>query len=82
MAREDPRWPERTRDGPRWPEIARDFHRVHEQPPVSSASSRPPWCEQEAHDNSLIVKRFLFEAFDCYIALFYIAFELRDVRRH
>jgi len=36
---------------------------------------------QEAHDNSLIVKRFLFEAFDCYIALFYIAFELRDVDR-
>eukprot|EP00947_MAST-08B_sp_MAST-8B-sp1_P002603 g2603.t1 len=26
------------------------------------------------HENALIIKRFLFEAFDCYIALFYIAF--------
>jgi len=25
-------------------------------------------------ENSIIIKRFLFEAFDCYIALFYIAF--------
>ena len=30
-------------------------------------------------DNSLIVKRFLFEAFDCYIALFYLAFYECDV---
>lgn len=29
---------------------------------------------EDAHRASLIVKRFLFEAFDCYIALFYLAF--------
>lgn len=34
-----------------------------------------------AHDNSLILKRFLFEAFDCYIVLFYLAFYERDVER-
>uniref|UniRef100_A0A7S0IR28 Anoctamin transmembrane domain-containing protein n=1 Tax=Calcidiscus leptoporus TaxID=127549 RepID=A0A7S0IR28_9EUKA len=32
-----------------------------------------------AFDNSLVAKRFAFEAFDCYISLFYIAFELQDV---
>jgi hypothetical protein len=31
--------------------------------------------------NSLILKRFLFEAFDCYVALFYLAFYERDVDR-
>lgn len=34
-----------------------------------------------SHRNSLIVKRFLFEAFDCYVALFYLAFYERDVDR-
>jgi len=29
---------------------------------------------EHEHENSIIIKRFLFEAFDCYIALFYIAF--------
>ncbi|EOD17321.1 hypothetical protein EMIHUDRAFT_470289 [Emiliania huxleyi CCMP1516] len=55
------------RDCPRLPEIA--LLLLHQA------------YRHEAHDNSLIVKRFLFEAFDCYIALFYIAFELRDVDR-
>ena len=31
--------------------------------------------------NSLILKRFFFEAFDCYVALFYLAFYERDVDR-
>jgi len=31
--------------------------------------------------NSVILKRFLFEAFDCYVALFYLAFYERDVDR-
>jgi anoctamin-10 len=31
------------------------------------------------HNNSLILKRFLFEAFDCYVALFYLAFFERNV---
>ena len=41
--------------------------------------------EKELHafsddfENSLLTKRFLFEAFDCYIVLFYIAFYERDV---
>jgi Calcium-activated chloride channel len=34
-----------------------------------------------AYQTSLIVKRFLFEAFDCYAALFYLAFYERDVYR-
>jgi len=67
-----------ARDGPRLPEISTGCTSIR----LSAAPLHGPWCEQEAHDNSLIVKRFLFEAFDCYIALFYIAFELRDVRRH
>ena len=33
------------------------------------------------HRNSLVLKRFLFEAFDSYIALFYLAFYERDVER-
>jgi len=33
------------------------------------------------HRNSLILKRFLFEAFDCYVALFYLAFYEREVDR-
>lgn len=33
------------------------------------------------HRSSLILKRFLFEAFDCYVALFYLAFYERDVQR-
>jgi anoctamin-10 len=36
---------------------------------------------QTDYDNSLILKRFLFEAFDCYIALFYLAFYACDVDR-
>jgi anoctamin-10 len=36
---------------------------------------------QTAYENSLILKRFLFEAFDCYIVLFYLAFYERDVER-
>ena len=36
---------------------------------------------QRAYENSLVLKRFVFEAFDCYVALFYIAFELGDVSR-
>jgi anoctamin-10 len=36
---------------------------------------------QDAYDNSLILKRFLFEAFDCYVVLFYLAFYERDVDR-
>ena len=34
-----------------------------------------------AHTNSVVVKRFLFEAFDCYVALFYLAFWERNVDR-
>lgn len=43
--------------------------------------------ERENHEteasyrDSLILKRFLFEAFDCYVALFYLAFYERDVDR-
>jgi anoctamin-10 len=33
------------------------------------------------HRNSLVLKRFLFEAFDCYVALFYLAFYERNVDR-
>ncbi|KAF0695410.1 Aste57867_13759 [Aphanomyces stellatus] len=33
----------------------------------------------EEFDDALILKRFLFEAFDCYIALFYLAFCQLDV---
>jgi anoctamin-10 len=36
---------------------------------------------QDSYDNSLILKRFLFEAFDCYVVLFYLAFYERDVER-
>ena len=36
---------------------------------------------QLSHNNSLVLKRFLFEAFDCYIALFYLAFYERDCDR-
>lgn len=32
-----------------------------------------------AYKQSLLLKRFAFEACDCYLALFYIAFELQDV---
>jgi len=31
------------------------------------------------HENALYIKRFLFEAFDCYIALFYLGFIERDI---
>jgi hypothetical protein len=34
-----------------------------------------------AYNNSLVLKRFLFEAFDCYVALFYLAFYERNVDR-
>jgi anoctamin-10 len=33
------------------------------------------------HRSSLIMKRFLFEAFDCYVGLFYLAFYERNVHR-
>ena len=36
---------------------------------------------EQSYKNSLILKRFLFEAFDCYVALFYLAFYERDVER-
>lgn len=36
---------------------------------------------ENSHANSLILKRFLFEAFDAYVALFYLAFYERDVDR-
>ncbi|KAL7557018.1 hypothetical protein ACA910_011084 [Epithemia clementina (nom. ined.)] len=36
---------------------------------------------ERSHEHSLILKRFLFEAFDCYVALFYLAFYERDVVR-
>jgi hypothetical protein len=36
---------------------------------------------QKEYENSLILKRFLFEAFDCYISLFYLAFYACDVDR-
>jgi len=35
---------------------------------------------QEDFENAMILKRFFFEAFDSYIALFYIAFYERDVK--
>lgn len=34
---------------------------------------------EAAHRTSLIIKRVCFEAFDCYIALFYLAFWQRDI---
>ncbi|GAX16666.1 hypothetical protein FisN_23Lh202 [Fistulifera solaris] len=36
---------------------------------------------EQNYQNSLILKRFLFEAFDCYVVLFYLAFYERDVER-
>ena len=33
------------------------------------------------HGNSLVLKRFLFEAFDAYIVLFYLAFYERDIQK-
>ncbi|KAL3918177.1 MAG: hypothetical protein SGILL_004361 [Bacillariaceae sp.] len=36
---------------------------------------------EQSFRNSLILKRFLFECFDCYVALFYLAFYERDVER-
>eukprot|EP01060_Flectonema_neradi_P015191 TRINITY_DN2186_c0_g1_i1.p1 TRINITY_DN2186_c0_g1~~TRINITY_DN2186_c0_g1_i1.p1 ORF type:complete len:696 (+),score=123.14 TRINITY_DN2186_c0_g1_i1:56-2143(+) len=36
---------------------------------------------KEDHENSLILKRFLFESFDCYISLFYLGFIQQDIRR-
>jgi len=34
---------------------------------------------RQAHENAVIVKRFLFECFDCYVALFYLAFCQMDI---
>ena len=34
---------------------------------------------ESTHQTSLLIKRFAFEACDCYLSLFYIAFELQDV---
>eukprot|EP01059_Diplonema_ambulator_P005295 TRINITY_DN1503_c2_g2_i1.p1 TRINITY_DN1503_c2_g2~~TRINITY_DN1503_c2_g2_i1.p1 ORF type:complete len:755 (+),score=161.47 TRINITY_DN1503_c2_g2_i1:36-2267(+) len=36
---------------------------------------------EEDHANSLILKRFLFESFDCYISLFYLGFVQQDIKR-
>jgi len=36
---------------------------------------------EASHVNSLILKRFFFEAFDCYISLFYLAFYELDVMK-
>ena len=36
---------------------------------------------KEEHENSLILKRFLFESFDCYISLFYLGFVQQDIRK-
>lgn len=36
---------------------------------------------QQDHDNSLIAKRFVFEAFDCYVSLFYVGFVQQDIRK-
>jgi len=36
---------------------------------------------ERGHEDALIVKRFLFEAFDSYVALFYVAFFMRDPLR-
>ncbi|KAJ9449415.1 Anoctamin-like protein [Diplonema papillatum] len=33
------------------------------------------------HESSLVLKRFLFESFDCYISLFYLGFIQQDIRR-
>ena len=33
------------------------------------------------HENSLIIKRFLFEAFDAYVILFYLAFFEKDITK-
>lgn len=49
---------------------------------VATALTR--WENHEtkpAYYNSLVLKRFLFEAFDCYVALFYLAFYERNVDR-
>jgi len=34
-----------------------------------------------SYTNSLVLKRFLFEAFDCYVALFYLAFFERNMNK-
>ena len=33
------------------------------------------------HESSVVLKRFLFESFDCYISLFYLGFVQQDIRR-
>ena len=50
--------------------------RPHPTPPHPRARSYV--SEKES---SIVIKRFLFEAFDCYIALFYIAFYELDVAK-
>eukprot|EP00665_Eupelagonemidae_sp_cell47_P005344 gene5344-759_t len=44
------------------------------------SAHRPPSLEEE-YENSLVLKRFFFEAFDCYIALFYVGFVQQDIRK-
>lgn len=44
-------------------------------------TSIEPHSEEAAAERSMQLKRFFFEAFDCYIALFYLAFVQCDVRR-
>eukprot|EP01043_Picozoa_sp_COSAG02_P062723 COSAG02_NODE_8724_length_2462_cov_1.748625_1_plen_601_part_00 len=44
-------------------------------------TSIEPHANTRAAERSMQLKRFFFEAFDCYIALFYLAFVQCDVRR-
>ena len=44
-------------------------------------TAREPHVEAAAAQRSMQLKRFLFEAFDCYIALFYLAFVQCDIRK-
>jgi len=48
------------------------------------ATSLTQWENHETHQdyaNALVLKRFLFEMFDCYVSLFYLAFFERDMDR-
>lgn len=36
---------------------------------------------EQGHENAIVLKRFFFEAFDCYIALFYLAFVQFDIAK-
>ena len=48
------------------------------------ATALTQWENHETHQdyaNALVLKRFLFEMFDCYVSLFYLAFFERDMDR-